>query len=171
MCEVTIDGVTLGIDHSERGVIAEILVEEEADVPVGKSLAIVVDGVEDYEAFVAKFKKLDEESEEQEKTSENSTTTEQPTSSTTATANQTSNLTLIKIVKHLIKTDAINEEDDFAHDLLSLCRQHGHSNTELLEAFDASYDGDEFNEETFEPTFFIQNARTIVAKHNIEEAT
>ena len=65
----------------------------------------------------------------------------------------------------------INEEEDFAHDLLSLCRQDGSSNTELLEAFDASYDGDEYNEETFESTFFIQNARTIVAKHNIDEVT
>lgn len=145
--------------------IAEILVPEESDVPVGKSLAIVVDKVEDYDAFVEKFKKLDEVNEntqEQEEQDSKDSTTE-----STAASNQASNLTLIKTVKNLIKTDVINGEDDFAHDLLSLCRQHGPSNTELLEAFDASYDGDDFNEETFEAAFFIQNARSIVAKHNV----
>jgi pyruvate/2-oxoglutarate dehydrogenase complex dihydrolipoamide acyltransferase (E2) component len=161
LCEVTIDGVTLGIDHKDSGVLAEILVATEEDVPVGKSLAILVDGVEDYEAFVAKFKKLDEESDNEKADNQESTGT-----TTTANPSQVSNITLIKTVKKLIKTDVINEEDDFAHDLLSLCRQ---GNSELSETFDASYDGEEFNEETFEAAFFIQNARSIVAKHNMEE--
>jgi pyruvate/2-oxoglutarate dehydrogenase complex dihydrolipoamide acyltransferase (E2) component len=158
---VTIDGVTLGIDRKESGIIAEILVDEAAAVPVGKSLAIIVDGAEDYEAFMAKFKKIEEEAPEERAGTEN---VESSTEQSTTSGDQVCNITLIKAVKHLIKTDVINEADDFAHQLLSLCRQ-GHP--ALLEAFDASYDGDDFNEETFEASFFIDNARAIVAKHSI----
>lgn len=166
ICEVTIDGVTLGIDQEQPGIVAEILVAEDSNVHVGKSLAIIVEGDEDYAAFVAKFKSLDDETDAIGHGSEADDASDDTV--TADTDNMTSSLALIKTVKQLIKTDAINSEDDFAHDLLTLCR-NSHRNKELLEAFDASFDGDDFNEETFEASFFIDNARTIVGKLNVEE--
>mmetsp|Transcript_9099 Transcript_9099/g.15383 ORF Transcript_9099/g.15383 Transcript_9099/m.15383 type:complete len:236 (+) Transcript_9099:74-781(+) len=173
ICEVTIDGVTLGIDQKEGGVLADILVAEEADVPVGKTLAIVVNSADDYDAFIAKFKNLQEDVNEDSTTSETTTSTssmkQEPTSTADGASDTSHNIIiLIKAVKNLIKTGAINEEDDFAHDLLSLCRHD--DNQELLDAFQASYDGDEFNEATFEESFFISSARSIVAKHQLDDA-
>lgn len=168
ICEVTIDGVTLGIEQKEAGVLADILVAEDSEVPVGKTLAIVVNGREDYDSFVAKFKNLEDKSEQAAAGSvehQITSTTEPSSSETVPVSAESPFVTLIKTVKSLVKTGAINEDDDFAHDLLSLCR---HENKEILEAFDASYDGDHFNEATFEATFFINNARSIVAKHKLD---
>ena len=178
ICEVTIEGVTLGIDQKEPGVIAEILASEESEVPVGKSLAIVVGGNEEYEAFVAKYRNIEEGA-----VSEAGTGTGAATVGTTSSGSETdtgghsepapapaadhiSNITLIKTAKNLIKTNAINGEDSFAHDLLSLCRQ---GNPDLIDAFEASFDGDDFNEATFDADFFISNAKSIVSKNNVAE--
>lgn len=167
ICEVTIDGVTLGIDQKEGGVLADILVPEESDVPVGKTLAIVVERLEDYSAFVAKYKQLEENDVELPSKPDAVTDQSSPTE-TASTPDTSNNITLIKTVKNLIKTGAINEGDDFAHDLLALCRHENYH--ELLDAFEASYDGDEFNEATFEESFFINTARSIVAKHKMDDA-
>ena len=145
---MTIEGVTLGIDQKEAGVIAEILVEENTEVAVGKSIAVVVNGSDEYEAYTSKYSEHDETA-----------------AVTEDEIDQALNMTMIKQVKQLIRSNAISEEDNFAHDLLSLCRQ---KNADLVDAFDASFDGDEFNDDTFDAAFFIDNARSIVAKHKLD---
>jgi hypothetical protein len=48
---------------------------------------------------------------------------------------------------------------EFAKKLQSLARK---GNPELLAAFEASYEGTEFNQDSFDEKFFLENARDIV---------
>jgi hypothetical protein len=52
---------------------------------------------------------------------------------------------------------------DFAKKLLSLARK---GDAELMAAFQASFEGSAFNDDTFDAGFFLDNARDIVKVEN-----
>ena len=80
-----------------------------------------------------------------------------------ATVKNTSK-TLMREIRHLMKKGDIDQNTEFAKELQYLARK---GNPELVSIFESSFDGAEFNEDTFDIKFFLENAEEIV-KESIE---
>ena len=71
---------------------------------------------------------------------------------------------LMREIRHLMKKGDIAQDTDFAKELQYLARK---GNVELVSIFESSFDGAEFNEDSFDVKFFLENAEEIV-KESIE---
>lgn len=67
--------------------------------------------------------------------------------------------TVMREVRKLIKEGLIEDESDFAKRLQTLCRK---GDKDIITLFDSSFEGNNFNIETFDKKFFIDNAKEIV---------
>mmetsp|Transcript_120658 Transcript_120658/g.237221 ORF Transcript_120658/g.237221 Transcript_120658/m.237221 type:complete len:221 (+) Transcript_120658:66-728(+) len=152
LCEITLPIATIGIDAKESGILAKIIVDRYATAPADSDIAMYALNKESYMNFLAESRmeaideaKLQEYAESED---EKNLKHEKPDAAT-----------LMRVVRHLIQNNNVKAGSDFAKKLLSLARK---GDAELLAAFEASYEGSSFNEETFDHSFFLENARDIV---------
>lgn len=54
ICEVTVGGITIGIDMDDPGIVADILVHADKVVPVGTEIVVVTDGQDNYMSYLDK---------------------------------------------------------------------------------------------------------------------
>ncbi len=66
---------------------------------------------------------------------------------------------ILRHVKHLIQNGTIDENSEFCSDLRRLIRKE---NKFIRVTFDASFEGEVFNEESFDNKFFLQGAADII---------
>jgi pyruvate/2-oxoglutarate dehydrogenase complex dihydrolipoamide acyltransferase (E2) component len=97
ICEITVAGVTIGIDVDEGGILAQRLVDDGAVVPVGTQLGIVVDC---HESYMTHFENVRQEASDQQKAAEFTEVYE-------STHEKTSTKVLLKAIKNLIKDNKI----------------------------------------------------------------
>jgi pyruvate/2-oxoglutarate dehydrogenase complex dihydrolipoamide acyltransferase (E2) component len=167
LCEVTVsqDGVfdnysdvQVAVDAHQPGVLSKILVQNGEIVAVDQPIAIFVDDLKEYMELVEASRIA---------TAEAELIAEMKSDTDDATIKSNSKI-LMREIRHLMKKGNIEQDSEFAKELQYLARK---SNPDLLSIFEASFDGQQFNEETFDVKFFIENAEEIVkesieAKHN-----
>ena len=66
---------------------------------------------------------------------------------------------IMREVRHMIKEGLIEDGSDFAKKLQTLCRK---GDKDIVTLFDSSFEGTNFNIDTFDKKFFIDNAKEIV---------
>jgi pyruvate/2-oxoglutarate dehydrogenase complex dihydrolipoamide acyltransferase (E2) component len=98
ICEVTVGGITIGIDVDDPGIIADILVHDDKTVPVGTEIVVVADGQENYMEYLEK-KRIDF-ADKQKAAAFEADFQEKHQPSTP--------LTCLKAIKHLSKTDKLH---------------------------------------------------------------
>ena len=165
ICEVSLEGLSIGVEIPEDGYIAQILVEEGKTIPAGTIIARYSDSLEDLNEYKDKKRK------EEEKL--NQTHTE-----TISESVKKDTKDLLREIKHLIHSGQIEEGSgklisiesltvsitclewiEFAKKLQSLARK---SDGELISLFEASYEGENFNAETFDIKFFLENSKELI---------
>eukprot|EP00602_Paraphysomonas_sp_CaronLab_P010503 CAMPEP_0185027056 /NCGR_PEP_ID=MMETSP1103-20130426/11877_1 /TAXON_ID=36769 /ORGANISM="Paraphysomonas bandaiensis, Strain Caron Lab Isolate" /LENGTH=182 /DNA_ID=CAMNT_0027560899 /DNA_START=143 /DNA_END=691 /DNA_ORIENTATION=- len=154
ICEVTVGGVTIGMDVDDPGIIADILVSDERVVPVGTDIVVVANNRDDYLSYIEKLRIECEEKEKAEQFSENYELTHQVPSTTT----------LLKAIKHMVRSNKLEAGSDFLANLLSLARK---GDKEVLDVFEASCDGLHYSEDSFDVDFFLENVKAVVKEHKL----
>ena len=74
---------------------------------------------------------------------------------------------MLREIKELIVAGKIAEGSDFARKLASLARK---ADKDIISAFEASCDGEFFNPATFDASFFIDQAKDIIAERAADES-
>mmetsp|Transcript_9090 Transcript_9090/g.15070 ORF Transcript_9090/g.15070 Transcript_9090/m.15070 type:complete len:223 (+) Transcript_9090:83-751(+) len=148
LCEIALPSATLTIDAKEPGIMANILVHEYETVDANTPIAVYALSKDYYMNYLAKAKS-DMESAHMKQLADDMVEEKGKRPDTKV---------LMRVIKHMINSGTI--EADIASQVLSLARK---GNIELMNSFEASFDGVSFNDETFDEKFFIENIVDILA--------
>eukprot|EP01041_Mallomonas_annulata_P008758 gene8758-18116_t len=151
ICEVTLDGLTIELNTEQDGYLAQVIKQKGDIVTVDEPIAMYVTDKENYLEFIDSEREADREAQLVEKITTDS--------EEAADKQKIDNKALLREIKYLINEGKIKEGSDFAKKLQSLARK---GNTELISIFEASCEGNKFDQSTFDIKFFLENAEEIV---------
>jgi hypothetical protein len=187
ICEATVGDFTVGIDSGHTGIIAEIVLAAGIEAEAGSTLVHIVDTEEAYLQYIenkAKVEsaaskssedvssifdradkdgdgKIDKEELQDLLHSISSSGGDGPQPDEIATADSTIAIAeILRVIRHLTEQGSIPEGSEFAKELKRLIRK---ADPDIIATFNASYEGDTFNEETFDGKFFVQESSDIIA--------
>lgn len=158
LCEVTLDGLTIGVDAPTDGYLAEILIRAEKTIQVKTPIAVFVETNEEFLEHRDSLRVASNEHVLQDAVNE--VLKEQTSRPDTKI--------LLREIKHLIQQGYIDEKSEFAKKLQSLARK---GDIDLLATFEASYDGIGFDMESFDKKFFVENATDLVNEKSSNNIT
>lgn len=152
LCQISIAGLEIALECQHYGIVMEKLVNEGQIIEVGEPIIAYAPTPEAYAQYIDHKRIVAEEAimaeEAMELQAEAKEKSKKPT-----------NLVLMREIKHLIQDGDIEEGSEFAKKIQALARKN---NAALMAAFEASFDGIAFNEETFDKKFFLENAKEII---------
>eukprot|EP01031_Cornospumella_fuschlensis_P024857 gene24857-30034_t len=152
ICVISFSIASIEYSAESSGILTEHLAKEEIPVAMNKPFASYVLSKEAYMSFIdSKHDAL--------KDAEHLAEANEVIAAKNSEPKKPDTMLVMKEIKHLIQSGMIEDGGDFAKKLQSLVRK---GDKDIMDAFQASFDGTVFSRESFDSKFFLSNAQEIV---------
>ena len=145
LCEATIGDLMIGIETESEGILVKKMVSIGTEIKVNEPIAVYVDDKQAYFNFFADQKEIADQEEMMHDVEE--------------TEVKADAKTMLREIKHMISEGVLDHDAEFTKKMISLARKN---DSELLTAFEASYEGLHFNPMTFDRKFFLEGVTQII---------
>jgi biotin carboxyl carrier protein len=161
VCQVEVGDLLLEIQSPFTGILADIRVSPHQAVKSDAEVGVVCDSHDAYHNYVEAARIRNHDEELMKELEEMKAEAKAGAKAEAKTESKTTAGMVLREVKHLLQQGKLDGKADaaFVSKLQALARK-GHP--ELFAVFDASFEGTQHDPDTFDPDFFIENARALV---------